>query len=84
MTTASGSRTTKHALVRRVDVRRHALMACMASIVLALHPLTSFQVERLTVSPIDGPAAAMAIELTGQLCLAHDSCGSITARLVKR
>jgi hypothetical protein len=79
MSITPGSRTAKHEIVRRIDLRRHAPMACLVSIVAALIP--SIELERPAPPRGDGSLPAATFEITARLCLAHDGCGSLTARI---
>jgi hypothetical protein len=81
MSITPGSRTAKHEIVRRIDLRRHASTACLVSIVAALIP--SMELERhVPRGDVSLPAATF--EMTARLCLAHDGCGSLTARIARR
>jgi hypothetical protein len=88
MTTAPGSRPVMHEVVRRiyarrVGVRRHVSTVCIASIVLALPPVTSIQVEARSLPRNELSRAAAAVELTARLCVVDSGCGSLTIRLGK-
>ena len=84
MKPAPASRAANDALMRRISVRRHIPTACITSVVIALQPVPSIEMERLAPPRGNVPVPAATFEMTARLCLAHDGGGVLTARIARR
>jgi hypothetical protein len=62
--------------LRRHVRRRHVPAACLASIVVALHPVPSFTVGE-SPAPASLTSSVPGYELRAQLCLSREQCGSL-------
>jgi hypothetical protein len=61
--------------LRRHATRRHVPTVCLASIVVALHPV---MVLDRAPAPSSAPASVPGYEVTARLCVTPQSCGSLT------
>ena len=83
MTIARGARLTSRSFTRRIGGRRHLLATSIASIVLAVPPITSVYVPRPS-SPRTDSSVGITIEMTARICVSHSSCGFLIARITPR
>ena len=65
--------------MRHRAARRHIPAVCMTSIVIALNPVPTVTVGQAPGSPSAPERGAYAV--TVRLCVARDSCGSLSAHL---
>jgi hypothetical protein len=65
--------------MRRHAARRHLPAVCMTSIVIALNPVPALTVGQAPGSSTSPERGAYAV--TARLCVARDSCGSLTAHI---
>ena len=84
MTTAPGGRLASRSVTRRIGGRRHLLATSLASIVLAVPPITSVYVPSAPSPRTDDSSVGITIEMTARVCFSHSSCGSLIARITPR
>ena len=84
MTTAAGTRLASRSFTQRIGGRRHLLATSIASIVLAVPPITSVYVQRPSSPRTDDSSVGITIEMTARVCVSHSSCGSLIARITPR
>ena len=83
MTSAQGGRILSRSFTRRIGTRRHLLATSIASIVLALQPITSVDVRQAS-PPWSGVPVRVTVEATARICLPHSGCASLTAGITPR
>lgn len=83
MTTAPGGRILKRSFTRRIGTHRHMLATSIASIVLALQPMTSVEVGQSSPQWSSVPVR-VTVEVTARICLSHSGCASLTAGITPR
>lgn len=83
MTTAPGGRILNRSFTRRIGTRWHMLATSIASIVLALQPITSVEVRQAS-PPRSGVPVRVTVEVTARICLSHSGCASLTAGITPR
>lgn len=66
---APGSRVAPHAFRRRIGVRRHIPAACIASIVIALQPAPSIEVQQPAPPRLDAPLDAAMFQMKACMTL---------------
>ncbi len=83
MTTVPGARLASRSFTRRIGGRRHLLATSIASIVLAVPPITSVHVQR-PPSPRTESSVGITIEMSARICFSHGGCSSLIARITPR
>ena len=84
MTIHSRSRSAGHALRRYIDRHRHVLATGIASIALALQPMTSLELHQFAASRTELSVRTTMLEVTVRLCIARAGCGSVAVHVAPR
>jgi hypothetical protein len=70
-----------HAVGRAVARHRHVFATGIASIVLALQPLTSLELRRFVAARTELSLRTTALEVSVHLCIARAGCGSLAVHV---